>query len=42
VIAQRVTRVGILLALMLFAVVPLLSMLTTALAAPGSTPQGLS
>jgi raffinose/stachyose/melibiose transport system permease protein len=42
VIAQRVTRFGILVALMLFAVVPLLSMLTTALAAPGSTPQGLS
>jgi raffinose/stachyose/melibiose transport system permease protein len=42
VIAPRVTRFGILLALMLFAVVPLLSMLTTALAGPGSTPQGLS
>ena len=41
-ISQRATRFGVLLALMLFAVVPLLSMLTTALAAPGSTPQGLS
>ena len=41
-IAQRVTRFGILLVLMLFAVVPLLSMLSTALAAPGSTPQGLA
>lgn len=40
--AQRVSRSAILLALMLFAVVPLLSMFTTALAAPGSTPQGLS
>jgi raffinose/stachyose/melibiose transport system permease protein len=37
-----VTRTGILLALMLFAIVPLLSMFTTALAAPGSAPQGLS
>ena len=41
-VAHRVTRTGILLALMLFAIVPLLSMVTTALAAPGSTPQGLS
>jgi raffinose/stachyose/melibiose transport system permease protein len=40
--AQRITRSAILLALMLFAIVPLLSMFTTALAAPGSTPQGLS
>jgi raffinose/stachyose/melibiose transport system permease protein len=39
---QEATRTGILLALMLFAIVPLLSMLTTALAEPGSTPQGLS
>ena len=38
----RITRSVILLALMLFAVVPLISMFTTALAAPGSTPQGLS
>jgi raffinose/stachyose/melibiose transport system permease protein len=37
-----VTRVGILLALMVFAIVPLLSMLTTALAEPGTTPPGLS
>lgn len=41
-ITQRLTRTGVLLALMLFAIVPLLSMLTTALAPPGSTPQGLS
>lgn len=40
--AERITRTGILLALMLFAIVPLLSMFTTALAEPGSTPQGLS
>ena len=40
--ARGVTRTGILLALMLFAIVPLLSMFTTALAAPGSTPMGLS
>jgi raffinose/stachyose/melibiose transport system permease protein len=40
-VARRVTRTGILLALMLFAIVPLLSMLTTALAEPGSTPPGL-
>ena len=40
--AHRITRTGILLALMLFAIVPLLSMFTTALAAPGSTPQGLT
>jgi raffinose/stachyose/melibiose transport system permease protein len=39
---QRLSRSVVLLALMLFALVPLLSMLTTALAAPGSTPQGLS
>jgi raffinose/stachyose/melibiose transport system permease protein len=39
---EGVTRGGVLLALMLFAIVPLVSMLTTALAAPGSTPQGLS
>ncbi|HZC70242.1 MAG TPA: carbohydrate ABC transporter permease [Jatrophihabitans sp.] len=36
------TRSGILLALMLFAIVPFVSMFTTALAAPGSTPQGIS
>ena len=41
-VAQRVTRTGILLALMLFAIVPLLSMFTTALAEPGSTPRGLT
>ena len=40
--APRLTRLGILLALMLFAIVPLLSMITTALAAPGSSPRGLS
>jgi len=39
---QRLSRSAILLALMLFAIVPLVSMFTTALAAPGSTPQGLS
>lgn len=39
---QRFTGSVALLALMLFAIVPLLSMFTTALAAPGSTPQGLS
>ncbi len=39
---QRLSRAVILLALTLFAIVPLLSMFTTALAAPGSTPQGLS
>ncbi|MFI5694052.1 carbohydrate ABC transporter permease [Kribbella sp. NPDC051586] len=41
-VAQRFTRTGILLALMLFAIVPLLSMFTTALAEPGSTPRGLA
>ena len=40
--ARGVTRTGILLALMVFAIVPLLSMFTTALAAPGSSPQGLT
>lgn len=40
--AQRIARTGILLALMLFAIVPLVSMFTTALASPGSTPQGLT
>lgn len=40
--ARRASRLAVLLALMLFAIVPLLSMFTTALAAPGSTPQGLS
>lgn len=39
---QRLSRSAVLIALMVFAIVPLLSMLTTALAAPGSTPQGLS
>jgi len=40
--SSRLSRTGILLALMLFAIVPLLSMLTTALAEPGTTPAGLS
>ncbi|WP_240810246.1 carbohydrate ABC transporter permease [Actinomadura sp. WMMA1423] len=40
--AQRAARTAILLALMLFAVLPLVSMFTTALAAPGSSPQGIS
>jgi raffinose/stachyose/melibiose transport system permease protein len=39
---RRISRSVTLLALMLFAIVPLLSMFTSALGAPGSTPQGLS
>jgi raffinose/stachyose/melibiose transport system permease protein len=39
---ERVIRSAILLALILFAIVPLASMFTTALAAPGSSPQGLT
>lgn len=39
---DQVTRAALLLAMMLFAIVPLLSMLTAALAPQGSTPPGLS
>lgn len=39
---ERVTRTAVLLAMMLFAIVPLLSMFTAALAPQGSTPPGLS
>jgi raffinose/stachyose/melibiose transport system permease protein len=39
---DRITRVGLLAAMMLFAVVPLLSMFSAALAPQGSTPPGLS
>jgi raffinose/stachyose/melibiose transport system permease protein len=39
---DRVTRAAVLLAMMVFAVVPLLSMFTAALAPQGSTPPGLS
>ena len=38
---QRITRRAILLAMGLFAILPLLSMLTTALSPQGSAPQGL-
>lgn len=40
--SERVARPAILLALMLFAFIPLLSMFTTALAPQGSTPPGLT
>lgn len=39
---DRVTRTAVLLVMMLFAIVPLLSMFTAALAPQGSTPPGLS
>jgi raffinose/stachyose/melibiose transport system permease protein len=39
---HRIVRPAILLALMMFAILPLLSMLTTALAPEGSTPPGLT
>jgi raffinose/stachyose/melibiose transport system permease protein len=39
---DRITRTAILLAMMVFAIVPLLSMFTAALAPQGSTPPGLS
>jgi raffinose/stachyose/melibiose transport system permease protein len=39
---ERITRAGLLAAMMLFAVIPLLSMFSAALAPQGSTPPGLS
>jgi raffinose/stachyose/melibiose transport system permease protein len=39
---ERTTQAALLLMLVVFAVLPLLSMATTALAAPGSSPRGLS
>jgi len=39
---DQITRTALLLAMMLFALVPLLSMFTAALAPQGSTPPGLS
>lgn len=41
-VAQRLTRVGLLGAMMVFAVVPLLSMVSAALAPQGASPPGLS